>query len=109
MPSTDKTAAATIASTLAATSTRDTEPLALRITVTRSAGSDSAVLVMIDTTFEPNGDHGSPGLRVLVNDADVNTNPREYVQFGETGNGERAATHVELCVPVAAVSYLAPL
>jgi hypothetical protein len=38
------------------------------VTVTRSAGLDGAVLVMIDTTFDPAGaDHG-PGLRVLVND-----------------------------------------
>jgi hypothetical protein len=38
------------------------------VTVTRSAGLDGAVLVMIDTTFDPAGADRGPGLRVLVND-----------------------------------------
>lgn len=37
--------------------------------VTTSDGADGAVLVMVDTTFEPNGSDGGPGLRILVNDA----------------------------------------
>jgi hypothetical protein len=41
---------------------------AVTITVTRSAGDDRAVVVFIDTAFEPNGTDGGPGLRVLVND-----------------------------------------
>ena len=40
----------------------------LSITVTRSAGDDRAVLVIIDTDFEPTGSDGGPGLRILVND-----------------------------------------
>jgi len=40
----------------------------VRIAVTRSAGDDRAVLVFIDTTFEPDGSDGGPALRVLVND-----------------------------------------
>jgi hypothetical protein len=40
----------------------------LRVTVTRSAGEDRAVLVFIDTAFEPTGADGSTGLRVLIND-----------------------------------------
>jgi hypothetical protein len=43
----------------------------IRVTVTRSSGDDGAVLVMIDTTFEPNGNDGGPGLRILINDANV--------------------------------------
>lgn len=41
------------------------------VTVTRSAGPDGAVLVMIDTDFEPDASDGSPGLRVRVNDGTV--------------------------------------
>ena len=40
----------------------------LTITVTRSAGDDRAVVVFIDTEFEPTG---KPGLRILVNDNEV--------------------------------------
>ncbi len=43
-------------------------PPEVTITVTRSAGDDRAVLIMIDTTFEPSGLGDSPGLRVLLND-----------------------------------------
>jgi hypothetical protein len=43
-------------------------PNAVTITVTRSAGDDRAMLVMIDTDFEPDGSDGGPGLRVLLND-----------------------------------------
>lgn len=43
----------------------------LHITVTRSAGDDGALLVIIDTEFEPDGSDGGPGLRVMVNDGDV--------------------------------------
>lgn len=39
--------------------------------ITYSAGTDGAVLVLIDTTFEPNASDGGPGLRVLVNDEPV--------------------------------------
>ena len=43
----------------------------VRIAVTRSAGGDRAVVVFIDTTFEPDGSGTVPGLRVLVNDGDA--------------------------------------
>lgn len=45
----------------------------IEITITRSAGDDRAVLVLIDTDFEPNASDGGPGLRVLVNDGEVYT------------------------------------
>ena len=38
------------------------------VTVTRSAGDDRAVIVFIDTEFEPDGSDGGPALRVLIND-----------------------------------------
>lgn len=41
------------------------------VTVTRSAGPDGAVVVFIDTGFEPHGEDGGPGLRVRVNDGKV--------------------------------------
>jgi hypothetical protein len=40
----------------------------ITLTITRSAGRDGVVLVLIDTTFEPDAADGGPGLRVLVND-----------------------------------------
>lgn len=43
----------------------------LRLTVTRSAGNDRAITVFIDTAFEPNGEDGSSGLRVLLNDDEI--------------------------------------
>lgn len=40
----------------------------VEITVTRSAGADRAVVVLIDTpNWEPDGSDGGPGLRVLIN------------------------------------------
>jgi hypothetical protein len=41
---------------------------AVEVTVTRSAGDDRAVVVFIDTDFEPDGSDNGPGLRVLIND-----------------------------------------
>ncbi len=38
------------------------------VTITRSDGRDGAVVVFVDTAFEPDT---SPGLRVLVNDGDA--------------------------------------
>jgi len=43
----------------------------VEIAVTRSIGEDGAVVVFIDTDFEPTGADGGPGLRVLVNDGDA--------------------------------------
>jgi len=41
---------------------------AVEVTVTRSAGDDRAIVVFIDTDFEPDGSDGGTGLRVLLND-----------------------------------------
>ncbi|SRR6266704_603742 len=41
------------------------------VTVTRSAGADGAVVVFVDTDFEPDGSDDGPGLRVVVNDEPV--------------------------------------
>ena len=43
----------------------------VQVVVARSAGTDGAVVVLIDTDFEPNGSDGGPGLRVLLNDSDA--------------------------------------
>lgn len=40
----------------------------LTTTVSRSAGNDGAIVVLLDTTFEPDGSDGGPGLRVRIND-----------------------------------------
>lgn len=44
------------------------ESAMLTTRVMRSAGDDGAIVVLLDTTFEPDGGDGGPGLRVLVND-----------------------------------------
>jgi hypothetical protein len=49
----------------------ESERGAVEITVTRSAGDDRAVVVFIDTDFEPDGSDQGPGLRVLLNDNEV--------------------------------------
>jgi hypothetical protein len=46
------------------------EAMGVAVNITTSAGSDGAVLVILDTTFEPDGSDGGPGLRVMVNDGD---------------------------------------
>jgi hypothetical protein len=51
--------------------TADPDGVDLKLTVTRSAGLDDAVLVLVDTGFEPDASDGGPGLRVLVNDFDA--------------------------------------
>jgi hypothetical protein len=42
--------------------------LGVEVTITRSGGKDGAIVVFIDTEFEPDGSDKGPGLRVLVND-----------------------------------------
>lgn len=42
--------------------------LGVEVTITTSDGPDGAVVVFIDTDFEPNGSDGGPGLRVNIND-----------------------------------------
>jgi len=44
------------------------EPAMLTTRVMRSAGDDGALVVFLDTTFEPDGGDGGPGLRVRIND-----------------------------------------
>ena len=51
----------------------ESERAVLTVSVTRSAGDDRAIVVFIDTNFEPdgkapNGSDEGPGLRVLIND-----------------------------------------
>lgn len=44
------------------------EGLGVKVTITESAGLDGAVVIFIDTDFEPSAIDGGPGLRVLIND-----------------------------------------
>ncbi len=44
------------------------ETVDVRVTITTSDGDDGAVVVFIDTQFEPDGSDGGPGLRVWIND-----------------------------------------
>lgn len=46
----------------------EAEALGVRVSIDSSAGKDGAVIVFIDTEFEPDG---TPGLRVILNDADI--------------------------------------
>lgn len=50
-----------------------TEAEDVTVTISRSAGIDGAVVIFIDTQFEPDGSDGGPGLRVIVNDDDAYT------------------------------------
>jgi hypothetical protein len=43
----------------------------ITVTITRSGGIDGAVVVFIDTEFEPDGSDEGPGLRVCINDDDA--------------------------------------
>lgn len=45
-----------------------TAAMGVTATITTSAGADGAVLVILDTDFEPDASDGGPGLRVMVND-----------------------------------------
>jgi hypothetical protein len=75
----------------------------VKVTVTRSAGTDGAVLVMVDTGFEPDGSDDSPGLRVLVNDQPVFAG-REYLTAEEPREADRRTLEVD----VAEVQYQRP-
>jgi hypothetical protein len=64
--------------------TPDAEPdvPGVEVKVTRSDGADGAVVVFVDTEFEPDGSDGGPGLRVRVNDADVTeTTAADFVAY----------------------------
>jgi hypothetical protein len=43
-------------------------PCTTEVIVTTSDGDDGAILVLIDTDYEPDASDGGPGLRVLIND-----------------------------------------
>ncbi len=47
------------------------ESQGIKVTITQSAGEDGAMVVFVDTEFEPNASDGGPGLRVLINDHDT--------------------------------------
>jgi hypothetical protein len=42
--------------------------LGVTVTIQESAGTDGAVVLIIDTEFEPDASDGGPGLRILVNE-----------------------------------------
>jgi len=49
----------------------DLEKLGVKIEIYQRPDPDNAIVVCIDTDFEPNGSDGGPGLRVLINDDDT--------------------------------------
>lgn len=60
------------------------EVAGLRVSVFHSVASDGALVVQIDTSFEPNGSDGGPGLRVRVNEADVTEcGSADFIALGE--------------------------
>lgn len=69
------------------------------ITVTRSAGDDRAVLVFIDTEFDPRGKDGAPGLRILVNDDEA------FVGKARDKAGNHEAESVSLMVNLDQIDY----
>jgi hypothetical protein len=71
----------------------------LTISVTRSAGDDRAVLVFIDTEFEPFGSDDSPGLRVLLNDNEV------YVGTAYDLGGHHEAKAKKMTVGLDEIAY----
>ena len=62
--------------------------LTVTVGVTRSSGRDGAVVVFVDTTFEPDGSDGGPGLRVRVNDGIVlNACGRDVAEGWQAASG----------------------
>lgn len=53
------------------TGTATIEHNGVTVTITKSDGSDEAVLVWVETDFEPDGSDDGPGLRVELNDNDI--------------------------------------
>lgn len=51
------------------------------VTVTESAGADGAVVVFVDTHYEPDGSDDGPGLRIVLNDEDAFVGV-EFVPYG---------------------------
>lgn len=77
----------------------ESERSAVTITVTRSAGDDRAIVIFVDTDFEPSGSDGGPGLRILVNDDEAFVG--KAYDFG--GNHEANAVNFE--VSLSAIDY----
>jgi hypothetical protein len=72
----------------------------INITVTRSGGVDGAVLIFIDTDFEPGASDGGPGLRVLINDFDT------YAGVAYDSDGvNHEAKEVTLAVKLDEIAY----
>jgi hypothetical protein len=80
----------------------DMSDMSVCVTITRSAGPDGAVLVLIDTErFKPNKNNGDPGLRVLVNDANVTEcEPTDFVAY-RSDEQERSAPSAVLTAELA--------
>lgn len=77
----------------------------IEIIVTRSAADDGAVLVIIQTTFEPHPFHtdpggAGPGLRVVLNDGPI----FEGVQYGTLDRVHEAPEH-RLTVSLDEIEY----
>ena len=78
----------------------------ITVTVTRSAGDDGAVLVLIDTTFEPDASDRGPGLRVMVNDVYVLHGDNDGVDWSPLPDATaRAAPALKLVVPLTEIAY----
>jgi hypothetical protein len=49
----------------------DYESNRVKVWIHPSGGADGAIVVQLDTEFEPDASDGGPGLRILLNDSDV--------------------------------------
>lgn len=68
----------------------------VRLAVTRSAGDDRAVVVFVDTEFEPDASDGGPGLRVLLNDDEAYVGKAYDLPERHDPGHEAAAKHFEV-------------
>lgn len=87
---------------LRGTTTKGHTMSSVRVTITRSAGPDGAILVMIDTDDEPDGSDGSTGMRVTLNEATI-FDGKPYEPLGDA-EPRKAHVHV-LDVPTMSVLY----
>lgn len=74
----------------------------IKVIVTRSTGADKGVVVFVDSTFEPDGSDGGPGLRILVNDRDAYTG----VAYREVEDGGQLANFRELTIKLTDIDYI---
>lgn len=72
------------------------EGLGVTVLITESAGIDNAIVVFIDTTFEPNASDGGRGLRVLINDGDTYVGVPYRQDPTEDMDDEEIARHNDL-------------